>query len=105
MSTPTISQIDVIKGALAVAGSIFNFLKINGNDIPITLPTTTISAIVNETTIAMSNPPRINPTVETAKAIVKPIAADTTISFVNILNQSLIFTSPTAIARITNVAD
>lgn len=70
------SAIEVMSG-VAVAGSSLNFSKIKGNEIPITLPTITINTIVNDTTIAISIPPRMKPMRDTASAIVKPIKADT----------------------------
>src|SRR5699024_7818823 len=103
--TPTMSSIDVINGALAVAGSKFNLLKIKGMDIPIKLPTTTITVIVRATTTAISMPPLNTPTLATASAIVSPKATETEISLTNIFSQSFILISPTAIERIMSVAE
>src|SRR5699024_7500478 len=96
---------DVINGPLAVAGSNFNISNTNGKDIPIKLPTMTITIIVKATTTAASQPPPTTPIPATAAAIVTPISATTESSLVIILNQSLFFTAPEVIARITSVAD
>src|SRR5699024_6492121 len=96
---------DVINGPLAVAVSNFNLSNSNCKDIPIKLPTMTITTIVKATTTATSKPPRTTPITETEAAVVTPITAATESSLVNILNQSLIFTSTIVIARITSIAD
>src|SRR5690625_2305387 len=96
---------DVINGPLAVAGSNFNLLYTTDKDVPNKLPTLTITIIVKSSTTETSIPPRTTPITETAAANVTPIKATTESSLVNILNQSLIFTSPIVIARITSVAD
>ncbi len=44
------SAIDVIKGALAVAGSSLKRVNKNGRSMPIILPTTTVNTIVRATT-------------------------------------------------------
>src|SRR5690625_6477440 len=93
---------DVINGPLAVAGSNFNLSNTNGKDIPIKLPTMTITIIVKATTTATSKPPRTTPITETAAAIVTPIKAATESSLVNILNQSLIFTSDRKSTRLNS---
>ena len=48
------SAIDVINGALAVAGSIFNFVNIKGNESPMRLPVITVNTIVRLTTQIIS---------------------------------------------------
>src|SRR5699024_11714242 len=96
---------DVINGLLALAGSNVNLSNTNGKDIPIKLATMTITIIVKATTTTTSTPPRTTPITETAAAIVTPIKAATESSLVNILNHSLIFTSPSVIARIRSGAD
>src|SRR5699024_6020404 len=96
---------DVINGPLAVAGSNFNLSNTNGKDIPIKLPTMTITIIVKATTTATSKPPRTTPITENTAAIITPIKAATESSLVNILNQSLSFTSRVVSAQRTRVAD
>ena len=101
--TPEISQILVINGALAVAGSNFNRVKINGNNIPTVLPTITMRTIVNETTGIISGA-RQEAIIETPIPIVIPKSNHTAISLPNRYSQSLTRTSPFPRARITNVA-
>src|SRR5690625_5741432 len=88
MSTPRPSQMLVISGAEALAGSILNFVNMNGRDIPIRHPTKTIKTMVSETTRATSTPPRQNPMTETATAMESPSSSATASSLPNILNQS-----------------
>ena len=93
-----------MSGALAVAGSIFNFVKIKGSNIPIRLPTITINVIVMASTSMISGARNVE-TKLTPKAIVKPKSRDTKISFPNNFVQSFICTSPIASALIISVAD
>ena len=95
---------EVISGALAVAGSNFSRVKMKGNNIPIMLPTTTIRAIVSETTGMMSGARQVA-TIETPIAMVNPSNRETASSFPNRYTQSFPRTSPFANARIIRVAD
>jgi len=72
MTTPDASAIDVIGGALAVAGSNRKRDSRNGSDMPITLPPTTTICMVSTTNSAISGPPRQSPRIDTATAIVAP---------------------------------
>src|SRR5690554_4182278 len=98
------SHIVVISGALAVAGSSLSRVNINGKSIPTTLPTITISIIVNDTTGIISGA-RHEATTETATAIVRPINKTTASSLLNKYTQSLPRTSPLPRDRIISVAD
>lgn len=98
------SAIEVINGALAVAGSIFILVKINGISSPIKLPVTTIKIIVRDTTIIISGDLKLA-TSATPTAIVTPNKSETANSFAINLYQSVSFTSPTAKERIIKVAD
>ena len=93
-----------MRGALAVAGSIFNFVKINGSNIPIRLPTITINVIVIASTNIISGARKAD-TKLTPKAMVKPKSKETMSSLPNNLVQSRSFTSPIAKALIISVAD
>jgi len=71
---------DVIRGALAVAGSILIFVKIHGSRSPIKLPATTVSIMVQETTKIISGALKLA-TTATPIAIVTPNSSETNSSF------------------------
>ena len=104
MSTPIISEMVVIMGALAVAGSNFIRVKIRGNSMPIILPTITVASMVRATTGMISGARQIA-TSETPVAIVIPRSNETANSLLNNRIQSCRRTSPMARARIISVAD
>ena len=95
---------DVISGALAVAGSSFNVVKINGSNIPIKLPVTTIKTIVSDATQIISGD-RMLAIRATPTAMVTPNKSDTNNSLPINLYQSESSTSPVASERIIKVAD
>src|SRR5699024_752740 len=103
--TPDASQIEVISGALALAGSKPKRLSKNGKLMPIKQPISTIATMLNDTTNATSGPPRYQPISDTAAAMVRPKAMATTLSRPSSLNQSAIRTSPVASARTISVED
>ena len=104
MSTPEISAIVVINGALAVAGSNLSRVKIKGNSIPIMLPAITTIVMVSATTGIISGARQVA-TIETPTAMVIPSSRETISSFPNRYTQSFPRTSPFANARIIRVAD
>ena len=73
-----------MSGALAVAGSTLNFVKINGSNIPITLPAITINIIVIISTTVISGA-RNEESKATPIAIVIPSNKDTKNSLPNSL--------------------
>ncbi len=80
---------DVIRGALAVAGSIFSLVNRKGRIIPIMLPTITTSVMVI-TRIRIISGARTAATKLTPAAIVRPKSNETVNSFPNSFIQSLV---------------
>src|SRR5690554_5068345 len=72
MSTPVASAMDVTSGVLAVAGSSRKRLSRKGSNMPIRLPTTTISTIDRLITRAICCPPRTTPITPMAQAMLTP---------------------------------
>src|SRR5690554_4611345 len=103
MITPVISAMEVINGALAVAGSSLSFVNTKGNNKPTTLPISTVNTIVIETTTITSGARKLA-TKATPTAIVTPRNKETMISLPINLYQSDILTSPIAKERIIKVA-
>ncbi len=87
-----------MSGALAVAGSIFILVKINGKSIPIRLPIITVNTIVKETTTII--PGDLNQAMAaTPTAIVNPRNNETITSLPINKYQSDNLTSPMAVFK------
>jgi hypothetical protein len=81
INKPHASTNDVIRGQLAIAGSCLSFVKIKGNNTPVTLANNTIIIIANQTTNHTSHHHLRNHSIALVKPIAKPIIIPTKISF------------------------